>query len=120
MEQPERISELGQLVKEYRCQVRERELGESLMGQEPSVRNLTLPLDLLSHIHLEKLADKLGRSKTAVAVDILSMSVRDVHVEVFGQAMTEPEIHDYLRKGANRSPAEEGQGPSKEKRPTRE
>ena len=95
----EMVREMDQLLKYYRSQIQERQLSDAVTGQ----RNITLPLDLLDHIHLEKLAEKLGSSKTAVAVDILSAAVRDLHVSLFGQGLTEQEIESYVARNVARS-----------------
>jgi hypothetical protein len=101
-ERERRVKELDQLAKHYRSQVQERE--QSGVLSEGGVRNLTLPLDILTHLHLEKLADKLGQSKTAVAVDILMIAVRDVHFQVFGQPLSEEDIEEYQRRGEGKIP----------------
>jgi hypothetical protein len=102
-----RVSEMEHLLKQYRSQLAERQAGEAISGQ----RNITLPLDILDHLYLEKLADRLGLSKTAVAIDILAVALRDVHHTLFGQGLSEQEITEYHEKLLGRSVARERKEP---------
>ena len=47
------IPEIEHLVKQYRAKIVERELSESVTGPEGGTKNVTLPLDTLTHIHLD-------------------------------------------------------------------
>ncbi|HLK57705.1 MAG TPA: hypothetical protein VKU00_14160 [Chthonomonadaceae bacterium] len=98
-ENDEQTREMGQLLKQYQSHLFERQLNDPAGGP----RNITLPLDVLDHIYLDKLAEKLGSSKTAVAADILAAAVRDMHVSLFGQSLTEQEIADYMARSAARA-----------------
>jgi len=102
-EKEEKIREMNQLLKIYQSQIYERQLNDLSSGP----RNITLPLDLRDHIHLEKLAEKLGSSKTAVAVEILAAALRDMHTSLFGDSLTEQEIADYMARNAGRVTSKE-------------
>jgi hypothetical protein len=90
------------LVRQYRTQIQQRERVADIAVELAGIRNITLPLDLLTHIYLEILAEKLGTAKTAVAVEILTNALRDVYTAVQGQPLSEDEIRDYFKRHEQR------------------
>jgi hypothetical protein len=95
-------TEMEGLVRQYRAQIQQRELVADIAIELQGIRNITLPLDLLAHIYLEMLAEKLGESKSVVAVEILTRSLRDVYKAIHGQTLSEAEIREYYRANEHR------------------
>lgn len=62
---------------------------EDMLTEIPD-RNLSLRVPLTTHVMLHRLAQKLGRSKTACAEEIITNAVRDVYEE-FGLAELDAE-----------------------------
>ncbi|MGO8672859.1 MAG: hypothetical protein ACLQVD_16045 [Capsulimonadaceae bacterium] len=58
-------------------------------------RNLSLRMPIAVHLMVYRIAEKLGRSKTAVAEEILTHAVRDVYRKFDLPRVSTPDLLDY-------------------------
>ena len=68
---------------------------EELVETEIPDRSLSLRTPITTHLMLYRIAQKLGRSKTACAEEILNIAVRDVYGQLNLPRLTGADIEDY-------------------------
>ncbi len=68
---------------------------EELVETKILDRSLSLRTPITTHLMLYRIAQKLGRSKTACAEEILNIAVRDVYGQLDLPSLTGGDIEDY-------------------------
>lgn len=76
-----RGSRLQNWIEHERVHLAMHDHGDDLVTDIPD-RNLSLRVPVATHVMLHRLAQKLGRSKTACAEEIIANAVRDVYQEL--------------------------------------
>ncbi len=69
----------------------EQELAGSALGS----RNLSLRVPLALHLMLTRIAEKLDRSKSAVAEEVLTWAIRDVYKQFDLPPMTQADLEEF-------------------------
>jgi len=68
--------------------------GETVVTDIPD-RNLSLRVPISTHVMLHRLAQKLGRSKTACAEEIITNAVKDVYQQFDLPALRTEDLEKY-------------------------
>ncbi len=69
----------------------EQELAGSALGS----RNLSLRVPLALHLMLMRIAEKLGRSKSAVSEEVLTRAIRDVYKQFDLPPVTQADLEEF-------------------------
>lgn len=88
---------------------------EETIATEIPDRSLSLRIPITTHLMLYRIAQKLGRSKTAGAEEILGIAVKDVYQKLDLSPMTVTDIEEYASQTEKTLPEKPGsaRGPSK-------
>ena len=68
---------------------------EEVIATEIPDRSLSLRVPITTHLMLYRIAQKLGRSKTACAEEILDIAVKDVYRQIELPLFTAADIEEY-------------------------
>lgn len=71
------------------------QMQEDALSAEIADRNLSLRMPVAIHLMLYRLAEKLGRSKTAVAEEVLTHAVRDAYAQFDLPKITQADVVEY-------------------------
>ncbi len=74
---------------------------EDLLETSLGDRNLSLRLPLVLHLMIARIAEKLGRSKSAVSEEILTWAVRDVYKQINLPKPTPSELEEFASQIEN-------------------
>lgn len=80
---------------------------EALAETASGGRNLSLRMPLALHLMLSRIAETLGRSKSAVSEEILTWAVRDVYKQFGLPSLTQSDLAEFaalLEKPAEKPP----------------
>ena len=78
---------------------------EKLLGTALGSRNLSLRVPLALHLMLARIAEKLDRSKSAVAEEVLTWAIRDVYKEFGLPTVTQADLEEFAAL-VEKSPAD--------------
>ena len=79
------------------------ENGETVVTDIPD-RNLSLRVPIATHVMLHRLAQKLGRSKTACAEEIITNAVKDVYQQFDLPPLLPEDLEKYAALSEKSSP----------------
>ena len=71
---------------------------EELVETEIPDRSLSLRIPITTHLMLYRIAQKLGRSKTACSEEVLTIAVRDVYGQLELPRITPGDIDEYAQQ----------------------
>ena len=86
---------------------------EEVIGTEIPDRSLSLRVPVATHLMLYRIAQKLGRSKTASAEEILGIAVRDVYKQIELPSLTAEDIQEYAAQTEKPLPEKAAAGTTK-------
>ena len=86
---------------------------EEVIGTDIPDRSLSLRVPVATHLMLYRIAQKLGRSKTASAEEILDIAVRDVYKQIELPPLTAEDIQEYAAQTEKPLPEKSGGSPKK-------
>ena len=81
---------------------------EEVIETEIPDRSLSLRVPVATHLMLYRIAQKLGRSKTASAEEILDIAVRDVYKQIELPPLTAEDIQEYAAQTEKPLPEKAG------------
>ena len=81
---------------------------EEVIATEIQDRSLSLRIPITTHLMLSRIAQKLGRSKTACAEEILNIAVRDVYQQIELPRLTVADIEEYALQTEKNLPEKAG------------